>query len=466
MLAGLFVSTRGFVMLDTFDLLFGSAAASRCIDSGVLSSCGANVDAFAVLQYVPAVAFHEIGLSFDSALDGLLAINGFAALATLGLVARTVRRAAGSGPAAVAATVVLAGPLIWYAHAGFGEALAAFAVTAYTCLLLEKAPPPLVAAAMFFAGISKETAVPFLIGIWIVVWLIHRDSAPRRSEVVEVFAGALFAVAANATFNVFRYGTVWNREYTQAHYHAPPLEALDNFAALLFSPTGGLAFTWPTMLIAIVWTVSVGARNRFRDPGVATGVLFLALLLALAQWFGPLGGATWGPRLLMPWLPALLLLAITAHPEAFAGSVRTLAASPRLLALASAFVVITGMPHLIATVDSSRYHRAPPGESGDRRELAIAPFTPDRVCPQGFTLRQEREPYYTCLHRLMWHRGVVPARAFSKIADGPVLPFALVWAAAVLSLFTVVRATRQPPARAYTSSRSSSWSARSKFSRR
>jgi hypothetical protein len=448
-LVALSAATRGFILVDTYDVLYGSAAASRCVGDGVLSACP-NVHQFALLQYLPALAFHEMGFSLDSAANGLVTLNGLAVLAVLVLVTASVTGVAGAAAGAIAAALVLTSPLLWYAHGGYGEPLAAVAITGFVSALLAGAAAPwLTGIAMFLAGISKETAVPFMLALAVVVWLI-RGRTFRGAELVAIAAGGTGAVAVNAVFNVFRYGTVSNHYYAESALQARPAEIPANVAALVASPTGGLVWMWPAVAAVICAGVAVAVRGRrLREPGLAVAVLFCVLLLALAQWHGPLGGTTWGPRLLLPWLPALLVLGLVAYPaKTRAAATRLVGRSRATAAIVCSGLVLTGLPHVIVTVDSARHDHAPPGLNADFSELVVRPFVPDATCPEQPSAIEDRAYDRKCLEHRTWHKGIAPVEAYGELSNPLVLAFGILWAAAVVGLigYARVRARRQLPA--------------------
>jgi hypothetical protein len=441
-------ATRGFILADTYDVLYGSAAASRCLGDGVVSSCP-NVHQFALLQYLPALAFHQAGFSLDSAANGLVTLNGLAVLGVLVLVTVSVSRFAGPAAGAVAAVLVLTSPLLWYAHGGYGEPLATLAITGFVSALLAGASPWLTGAALFLAGISKETAVPFMLGLAIVVWLI-RGRALRRAELSAITTGAIAAVAANVVFNLFRFGTVYNQYYGESALQARPSEVPANVAALVASPTGGLVWMWPAAAAVVCATAFAGLRRRrVREPGLAIAVLFCVLLLALAQWHGPLGGTTWGPRLLLPWLPALLVLALVAYPAMTRAAIDRLVGGSRWAAVGvCAGLVLAGLPHMIVTVDSAQHDHAPPGLKANLSELVVRPFVADATCPQQPSAIADRAYDRKCLQHRTWHKGVAAVEAYSGLSNPLVSGFAVLWAAAMVGLvaYARARARRQLPA--------------------
>jgi hypothetical protein len=447
-LVALNVATRGFVLLDTYDVLYGSAAASRCLSHGVLSGCP-DVNQFALLQYLPALTFHAAGFSLDDAANGLVALNGLAVLGVLVLVATTVTRFAGPAAGAVAAAFVLGSPLLWYAHGGYGEPLGMLAITALATSALLGAPASFTGVAMFFAGISKETAVPFLIAVAVIAWLIRgRRRSLRRGEVVAVVLGGLAAVVANAAFNLFRFGTVFNEYYSNSAFRARPGQAAGNVLALLVSPTGGVLEMWPAVL-AVVCAVGLYGfrRRRRREPGLAIAALFVALVVSQSEWYAPLGGTTWGPRLFVPWLPVLLLFGLVAYPERTHEAIVGLIGRPASAVFVCAALVLTGLPHVIVTVDSARYHHGPPGLNADRRELVIRATEPDTVCPGQPRITDNRDYYLHCLRHRTWQKGIAPVKAYSVLSNGLVAVFAAVWTAGVLGLmlFARARVRGQPP---------------------
>jgi hypothetical protein len=445
---GLSAATRGFILLDTYDVLFGSAAASRCLQGRVLSGC--NVGQFALLQYLPAFAFHQLGISLTSAANDLVALNGLAALGVLVVVTTTVTRAAGQAAAAIAAAFVLASPLLWYAHGGYGEPLGAVAITGFSAALLAGASPWVTGGALFLAGISKETAVPFLLAIAAVVWLMRGGTRPlRRAEVVAIAASAAAAVGVNMAFNLFRYGTVYNAHYADSAYEARLHELPANVAALLASPTGGVIWMWPSVVAVVGAATFAGLRRRgLREPGLAVGLLSCVLVLGISQWYAPLGGTTWGPRLLIPWLPTLLMLGVVAYPGTTRAAVARCVGGSRLtVALVSAAVIVTGLPHIVVTVDSAEHRHAPPGLTADLRELVVRPFAADATCPQQPRIEENRSYYLTCQEHRTWHKGIAPLEAYSRLTNPLVAGFAILWSAAIVGLigYARARARRQAP---------------------
>ena len=130
-----------------------------------------------------------------------------------------------------------------------------------------------------------------------------------------------------------------------------------------------------------------GVSGLMREPGTAILALLLALIGAFALRYAPYGGPTsWGPRLLLPWIPALGLLFVAAYPGEASRAVASALATRRRFAAVLVAIVALGLSSLIVTVDSSRWGRAYPGIFADRRELVIRPWAPDSVSSTGALL--------------------------------------------------------------------------------
>jgi hypothetical protein len=208
---------------------------------------------------------------------------------------------------------------------------------------------------------------------------------------------------------------------------------------------------WPAVAVVVCIAAVAGLRRRrsLLEPGVALAVFSCALLIALAQWHGPLGGTTWGPRLLIPWLPALLLLGLAAYPDTTRAVVARLVGGPwATAALVCAVLIVAGLPHVIVTVDSAQHDHAPPGLNANLSELVVRPFAPDSTCPVQPSAIANRAYDRRCLQHRTWHKGIAPIEAYGALSNPLVRAFGILWAAAVLGLigYARARARRQSPA--------------------
>ena len=75
--------------------------------------------------------------------------------------------------------VLLSGPLLWYATSSFGEMLAALVTTALVAACLRRAGGPVVGLLLVLAGLSKDTALPFLVLLGLGSSLLNPGWAER-----------------------------------------------------------------------------------------------------------------------------------------------------------------------------------------------------------------------------------------------------------------------------------------------
>lgn len=432
---------------DTQLLVTGSQSVLDCLDAGQLVACEAvpaptysAVGPFAPLQYVPTVVALGLGASTTFALNLLWVLSACAFAALVVLVWWTLGRADLEewSPALVA--VVLTGPLLFYANSTFGEMLAAFLATAVVATLLVRSHWMLVVLAAFLAGVTKETAPAVLLALGVIVVLGRSPASPARArQIVPLVGGLLLAVAANAAFNVFRYGTVTNELYLHVFEDdygigSVPLERrLDFLAGLLVSPNGGVAAFWPAATLLIAATAAgaaIAARERGRAgwlPGAALLATFLGLNAAFASLPYPFGWHAWGPRYTVAWVPAFALATVALYaPEL--GRLLARVLRPRPVAVAAAAgLAIAALPHIGLVLEPGRF-----------AEL----FTQDGVCANDL----RGDAFLACVSHQAWERPSILASGghvpFDRAPEGPWLVAAFAATILILVLSTRKRLLR------------------------
>ncbi|HEX9968529.1 MAG TPA: hypothetical protein VGB03_00195, partial [Acidimicrobiales bacterium] len=107
-----------------------------------------------------------------------------------------------------------------------------------------------------------------------------------------------------------RFGTMSNETYLSPFFRVrAPAHVAEQAVAALVSWNGGLFVFWPTLVLPIIVAAMALRRSdrraRFRLTLIAAA--FGAFLLGVAMWFSPFGWHAWGPRLLLPIVPAAVL---------------------------------------------------------------------------------------------------------------------------------------------------------------
>lgn len=397
----IFVARTGLGLSgDTIALVSGTHTSLDCIGNGTWKDCGDLVAQFPLLQYLPATVFIKLGMSDQDVFRALSYLNtaAFGAMLVIGLATLRRLRLPVAGVGVV--LVLLASPLLWYSWSTLGESLAACAWMAFVAAALLRAPAPVLALSLALAGISKETALPFLVvlGVASLLWTPVEGRPPARAQWYALGAGAVLSLVLTGAFNEFRYGTLDNQDYWRDEFRTPGAGLKARFAlSVWLAPNGGLAIFWPLAVAAFVamLAVAVARLRAWRDNlrvvggGAALLVCLLANTYGLASWYAPFGWQAWGPRLWLLMVPAMLLFgAALMGPELE----RLLRApgrwAPAALGLLGALAVAT----VLTQVGVLFHPQAMP-------DLFLA----DDQCPAPVTIGQPAL-YYHCIIHFGWYK--------------------------------------------------------------
>ncbi|MEA9985266.1 hypothetical protein [Subtercola sp. RTI3] len=144
-----------------------------------------------------------------------------------------------------------------------------------------------------------------LVGLWMLV--------TQRPRTPFVLLGALVAATPFVLFSLNQYGTlVPPYYYVPTRLTDPPVYGFfESFALILVSPSRGLLFFVPVVLLA---GLGVWLRIRSRQFTGLDAVLVVAIgaQVVLIAFYGSTGGFTYGPRLLMDVVPFIVYLALPA----------------------------------------------------------------------------------------------------------------------------------------------------------
>ncbi|MCS7034408.1 MAG: hypothetical protein NZ561_10525 [Phycisphaerae bacterium] len=302
----------------------------------------AQPSAYPIFQYLTGLLAPALGtIGIPLTMNEIWSLSSrLSYLALPYLTYRTVRARGGSFPTAgFAALVMLAGPLAAYATSTFNELPAALLTAGFAASLLCGRSLLLIALLSVLAGITKEFA-PFLLALlWLALIGLDPARRPTRVHLAALSLSLVLAVAINAGFNQFRFGTPRNVEYLDDPRLVQSVRYWLGYAlALWLAPNGGVVASWP--LWAGLFLAVLPLRSfpkMLQSPPTpcraaacaSAAALLVALILTagLAAWLAPFGWYCWGPRLLLPWLPTILLILIAANPAtadlAVQGALRT-----------------------------------------------------------------------------------------------------------------------------------------------
>jgi|HubBroStandDraft_6_1064221.scaffolds.fasta_scaffold10153_5 hypothetical protein len=235
-------------------------------------------------------------------LAGVLALPMMGALtaATAGIVALLARRLGatekGAWWAAVAfciGTVALA-----YGRTFYAEPLLAFLTTAALYFTFGDSLPDLAVGACFaaLAMLAKPTGI--MVGPILAAYLLAKGAPILRS--ILPLAGTATGFGLFAVFNVIRFGHPLDFGIPSPFQ---PSYFISGAAGLLFSPGYGLLWYCPPVILAIFGLRKAWKGHKFEALAIAAIFAgFLVLHSCLPYWFA---AWSWGPRYLVPVVPAL-----------------------------------------------------------------------------------------------------------------------------------------------------------------
>jgi hypothetical protein len=426
---------------DTPWLVDGTDALAGCLSRHDFDACGftgkldaagqmSAVGPYPLLQYVPDYLARWVGATHDTRYTFLALLSTVAVFAVLALAWFVLSRTGVSAWFWAFVLAVLTGPLIVYANTTWGELLAAGLLVCLVAAVVLRAPSPVVAGAVFAACLTKETSYPFVAAIaalgLALTW--RRTGASIRAHLVWAGVGLLSAVIVASLFNRVRFGTLENTNYLQPEFHAPLARVPEFFAGLLIAPNGGILLFWATASVLlggllVVPFVRRGSERFDRWIALALTVIAAGITLSLAMWWAPFGWIAWGPRLSLPWVLPLLLLALIAFGTSARPYAARLLATPwRLLVVAAAVVALT-LPHVgylwrPQTTTEFFAHRS-------ERCTSSRPFGSNA--------------YYTCLREQMWTQRPIMNDALSGLGRAGGAFTAVLVAAAVVGSLVLLR---------------------------
>ncbi len=212
-----------------------------------------------------------------------------------------------------ALAAVVGSPLLAYAGSDFSEPLQAALVAALFASAASAAAPgipqrrslALAAAAGGAAGFAVLSKPVFILALPIVVALVVVGGPPagRLARGGAAVAGWLPFAALWLAFEVLRFGRPF-ASYAGNRFSHPPLDGLWR---LTIGPNKGLFLYYPLAALSLVGFPLLIRKSRIAAMSVAA--FFGAILVSSAAWWAWDGTFGWGPRLLLPLVPLLAVLA-------------------------------------------------------------------------------------------------------------------------------------------------------------
>jgi len=275
----------------------------------------------------------------------LLAWCGFALMVSLG--AEPLRAAD------TAILLVVATPLWPYSGFGFNQPLAGlFLWSAVLCAVrARQAGLAAAAASGVLLGLAALTRHEMFLAAPLLLAYIAVSANPRA---VAAFVAGLTPMAASwGAYNWIRFGSVFESGYLRDQTPGLGSPIADGAAGLLFSSYSSLFVYCPIVFVSMLGFAALWRRDR------ATALLFASLFAAffalyasLANW---MAGRSYGPRYLVPVLPALVLPLAWWRPSSRAARLVT----PAIVALS----IAVQLPGVLVDYSKVRVRLARAGET-------------------------------------------------------------------------------------------------------
>jgi hypothetical protein len=384
----------------------------------------------------------ELGLNNNQLVHALGSVNLAALAASLVVVVAVARRMKPTYWGPVLVLALIGSSLTYQSTAGFGEMLAAFfALLAVASVLWRR--PLLIVVTMMLATTGKETLFPFLLILGLLAGRRHEDLLlPPRRVLLPLLIGIGMGEILNVGFDEFRFAADKNLTYLQPILRTPGLERkLDFLAGIWVSPSNGALWYWPLAVIVIAAVTVVSLARLTRSPGKVDvwlpPLLAVATLVAfsvgLADWYTPFGWISYGPRLMVPLLPAALVVILYTGGPSLAEPIRRVLSRLSGVGIAVVAVVLVGWPQFGAPWSwwpaVTRLIKASGG------------------CPSltKLILQNSVSRYYHCSELVMWRVHPIVLKAAATAGGGDALVARLVLSvASVVLVIDLVRRARAP----------------------
>lgn len=357
---------RPFVGGDTPFVLDGTNAFLTCLSNGDYNACGftgklnywglmSPIGWWPLLQHIPDLISIGLGADGHAARTRVLASLSVAGvIASVGLGWLVLKRVGHAAWFWGFLFVALSGPILAYGRQTTGESLAMGLLVALVAATVLRAPPPVVALAALGASLTKETSYPFVVALGLLGLVLarRRTGEPIARHAVWGAAGTAVAIVAASLFNVVRFGSVLNTNYLDSQLRTPGLGYVAEYTlAVFWSPSGGLVWAWPaaSLLVAAACVLPLATaplRSAYTRPALVLIGCIAALSVGFASWWTPFGWSGYGPRLQLPWILPLVLIALVAYGDALSRLSRRLLARPWRVLLVFAVALAGVLPHI------------------------------------------------------------------------------------------------------------------------
>lgn len=194
----------------------------------------------------------------------------------------------------------------YYAKSAFSEPLVTLLllVAIYTVYQSEYLVAGIALAGMV---LTRQTAILLVLPVLLLAVIrIHREKpASSFKPIICLFLPLVAGQMSIWGYNAYRFGNPFEYGYRGVGWDTPFLLGL---YSLLLSPGDGLLIFSPVLILGIIgWFIFINGTASEKEWAWLTLGLVLVYLIPHALYRDWAGGGGWGPRLLLPILPCLIL---------------------------------------------------------------------------------------------------------------------------------------------------------------
>ncbi|MEC4807407.1 MAG: hypothetical protein SAJ72_24520, partial [Jaaginema sp. PMC 1080.18] len=266
----------------------------------------------------------------------------------------------------------------------------------------------------FLTGITKETAFIFIILLGLVAALEKSKYKDREHRIfdtltslIPLLLGVSLSFIVNCLFNYFRYGTFQNILLLQDFFIVDSnFQKLISFLGIWISPGGGILFFWFFFFTFLFLNLFLTFQKKQPFYKLAElsllAIVLIGLSIGFATWFSPFGWISWGPRLILPWLPSVLFLVMIICADETNELFKNLTSKKWKQISLISLLFVTSLHNVVVLL---------------HYELFPKFFLTSGACSNMFLELLETSLYYKCLNYFMWDKYSIFQESYIAILN-------------------------------------------------
>lgn len=381
---------------DTGLLIHGTREIVKCINEWKWGNCAAG-GPLPLLQYIPVYLTQILGLTQPMIMRVLGVMSTMAFFGSLLIYFNFFYKSNRRHLAWLASFVFISSPFLVYSRSTFGEMLTAFLTLAGLWLVLKKAGILKIAAITILISITKDFAAIFfsLLGCAAALsyWKANQKEAVK--SIAGMTIGSAVGLAIVITLNFFRAGHPYNALYMLKHNIVPDIETkLSFFAGQWLAFNSGMLFCWFSfcfiMAAIVMQKLSFKMKDLIRScPLWIICSVLIAITAGLSSWWAPFGWIAWGPRLMIPWIPAVTLLVLHLYHKDLFRALSMVARHRFLVVTIAGFTIFSALGQFYGAEDPHKFST-----------MIVEPNPPS--CPVPSIIERDQSYYYRCVGDMIW----------------------------------------------------------------